>query len=142
MTDLHFMGLGDTVEAEPTEFKLDPDIGYSFPVVIISTAEDTSGSPAHTPTTTLRRGLVLGRITASKKFSQYVAGNSDGTETAIGILDEEVSTLNDQSTAEDKLASAHVGGVYDQDKVYGLDAAGRVDLRLLLGTCWKDEIFG
>lgn len=47
----------------------------------------------NTPTTTLRRGLLLGKVTASGKLKQYDADASDGTETVHSILDHDVSTL-------------------------------------------------
>lgn len=40
----------------------------------------------NTPTTTLRSGLVMGIVTATKKWKEYDNTDGDGTEVAAGIL--------------------------------------------------------
>lgn len=72
----------------------------------------------------LRKGLCLGKLTSGGKFQHYDDDASDGTQTAVCFLDETVSVENG-----DALARICVGGgMIDEDKVVGLDAAGKVDL--------------
>lgn len=139
---MHGVGLGATVTNTPTEFKFVSGEGFAVAVLLVSTARDAFGSPAHSPSTTLRKGLVLGRITASGKFCEYDDdGTDDGRRVARGILDEEVNLLNAAGSAEDKLGSMHLRGVYDEDKLQNIDANGKADLRGF-GSLFKEDIYG
>jgi hypothetical protein len=119
------LGYGALKEADPTEFRLsdhgrDMDEG----VTIASSARDSE----NTPDTTLRKGLVLGKITASGKFAQYDSGASDGTETAYGILADEVKVVDEDGSAADAFATVMVHGKVDESKLIGIDAAAKADL--------------
>ena len=123
------LGYGPLREAEPTEFRLsdhgrDTDIG----ITIDKDAVD-AGS---TPTTTLRKGLVLGEITASGKYAQYDDNASDGTETAACILADEVNVLDDEGTAQDSHSVGVIHGVVDESKLVGIDANGKADLKYVI----------
>jgi len=123
------LGYGPLREAEPTEFRLsdhgrDTDVG----ITIDKTAED-SGS---TPTTTLRKGLVLGKITATGKYAQYDDGASDGTETAACILTDEVNLLDEAGNAQDSHSVGVIHGVVDESKLVGIDANGKADLKYVI----------
>jgi hypothetical protein len=65
---------------------------------IVSTAVDAG----NTPTSTLRAGLVLGRVTSSGKYKEWNIDGTDGSEYAAGILVNTVSTLDISGTAADK----------------------------------------
>ena len=65
---------------------------------LVSTAVDAG----NTPTTTLRAGLVLGRVTSSGKYKEWNPDGTDGSEVAAGILVNSVSMLNIGGTAADK----------------------------------------
>ena len=54
--------------------------------VIDSTARDGAS-------TRLRRGLLLGRVTATKKLREWDSGASDGSETLYGVLNVELELL-------------------------------------------------
>lgn len=71
----------------------------------------------------LLSGTVLGKITASGKYTAYDDGNSDGTETAVGILLNRVDPTNG-----DELGSLQIMGVVRSGSLYGLDAAAMADL--------------
>ena len=73
--------------------------------------------------TVLSGGTVLGRITSSGKYTAYNNGNSDGTETARGILFERVDASDG-----DHLGSMQVMGVVRSGSLIGIDDAGRVEL--------------
>ncbi len=63
---------------------------------IASTARDAGSSP----TTYLRKGLILGRITASGKLKEWNPDGSDGSEIACAVLDLDVDLLEYGAAAD------------------------------------------
>jgi head decoration protein D len=119
------VGLGTTLSADPSEIRFtDHGRESTVAVVIVSTARDS----ANTPTTTLRKGLVLGKVTATGKYMEYDPSASDGTETARVILDDEINLLNDAATAADTDALGAFRGDFVAASLIGLDAAAKADL--------------
>ena len=118
-------GIGAGSSNSPSEFRLslhgiDTDVG----ITIDAAAVDAG----NTPTTTLRKGLVLGKVTATGKYKQYDPNATDGTETAALILVDEVDMLQDStdgSTTRDQLATGMQHGVVDESKLVGVDAAAK-----------------
>lgn len=126
------IGLGTTQSADPSEIRFtDHGRESTVGIVIDSTARDAT----NTPTTTLRKGLVLGKVTATGVYMEYDAGASDGTETARVILDDEISVLDEDGTAADTEALGAFRGDFVASALIGLDAAGKVDL----AQCAFDE---
>lgn len=74
--------------------------------VVLSSSVDAG----NTPTTTLRKGLAMGRITSSGKFTQYTVGATDGSEIPVGFLMADVDMLNAAGTATDKSCVLMVAG--------------------------------
>jgi len=134
------IGMGVITEEDHIEFLMDGGKrGTVISGIMASTAVDDKGSPAHTPTTKLRKGLVCARLTASPfKFSDYLNGEADGRETALGILMDTVNLLNANDVAADAQVRLHVGGWYDEDKLHGLDAAAKVELKAK-STIFKED---
>lgn len=66
--------------------------------VIDSTAVDAGSSP----TTVLRRGLLLGKVTATGNLKQYDSAAVDGTEDVYGVLDVELNMLDNLGQAIDR----------------------------------------
>ena len=64
------------------------------------------------PTTTLRKGLALGKITATGKYTGYDPDGSDGTEIARGILPFDIDLLDPNATAQDSRQSGMVVGCW------------------------------
>jgi hypothetical protein len=123
------LGYGTLREDRPTEFRLsdhglDADVG----ITIDKTARDAS----NTPTTTLRKGLVMGKITATGKYVQYSDAAQDGTQVARCILADEVNLLDEEGTAQDGHSVGVVHGVVEEAKLIGLDANGKADLTHVL----------
>lgn len=143
MSEKFTSGIGaDAVKTDtPNEFRMD-DSGRTKSVIIAAAARDDFGSPAHSPTTTLRKGLLLGKITASSKYAEYTVGAGDGTETAVGVLLKSVNLLNEDDTAVDAVASLHYGGYYNQALLYAHDADSKVDLAAVAagGAIFKEDI--
>jgi len=119
------LGYGTLREDRPTEFRLsdhgrDTDIG-----ITIDKAARDAGS---TPTTTLRKGLVMGKITETGKYAQYNDAANDGTQVARCILDDEVNLLDEEGSAQDAHSVGVIHGVVEEAKLIGLDANGKADL--------------
>ncbi len=68
-------------------------------------------------------GRILGRITASGKYVAYAAGNADGSENPVAVLQEDAD-----AAAADVEAVIGFAGVYREDNMTGLDAAGKLTL--------------
>lgn len=83
-----------------------------------------------TPVTTLRKGMVVGKVTFDGKYKQYDNGSSNGTEVAKGILVDEVNMLDESGTAVATPAVMAFSGFFDQAKIFGLDADAKTDLKL------------
>jgi len=117
------LGYGPERLTADNEYKLS-DHGVKVAVTIDSTAADAG----NTPTTTLRKGLVLGKVTATGKLKHYNNAASDGTQTAAGILDDEVNLLDETGAARDSQATALIHGYVKESKLHGIDSAGKADL--------------
>lgn len=73
----------------------------------------------------IKKGTILGRVTATKKFIPYISSASDGSEVAVCILD------NDQDTTlSDVGASAWIAGIFEESKLTGIDTAAKTALKL------------
>lgn len=137
MSEEFFNGIGMDAESEnrPVNFLMDAGKrGHAETVTIVSTARD-SGS---TPTTTLRAGLVLGRVTSTGLYKEYDDSGIVGDAVARVVLLETVNLLNSAGSAANAVAPVHFAGYYDEDKLYGLDANGKVDLKAL-GVLFKED---
>lgn len=119
------IGLGSTVSADPSEIRFtDHGRESTVAVVLDSTARDS----ANTPTTTLRKGLVLGKVTATGKYKEYDPSASDGTETARVIIDDEVDLLDESAAAADTEGLGAFRGDFVASALIGLDAGAKADL--------------
>ena len=119
------IGLGSTVSADPSEVRFtDHGRESTLGIVIDADARDDD----NTPTTTLRKGLVLGRLTANGKYKEYDPSASDGTETARLVLDDEVNLLDEDGTAVDTEGLGGFRGDFVASALIGLDAGAKADL--------------
>jgi len=117
---------GSVMMASGREYNLSQtQLWVTKEVVIDSTARDSGNSP----TTTMRKGVVLAEVTATGEFKEYDDTDSDGTQTARGILDMDINLLDEEGTAQDAIGVrmtivAHV----DYNALFGIDANGANDL--------------
>lgn len=101
--------------------------------------------------TNLAAGTVLGKKTSDGKLYPYNNGASDGTETAVGILRDRVSTdangkvyPADNATAstanvpQGETAAVYVAGTFDTNDLTGWDANAATDLNAL--TLFSDLV--
>lgn len=107
---------------------------YGFTSIATQTADGLVGGdhpPVILPITllagarTLARGTVLGRITASGKFTDFDVAHSDGSETAVAILNE-TKTIG---SGADEPATAIFHGVVRSTGLTGSTAAGVLALQ-------------
>ncbi len=81
----------------------------------------------------LAKGTVLGKVTASGKYSKYDNTKSDGTEVAKLILAEDA----DDATSADVNAIAFASGHFNSAALTGYDVAAGVDFEgtpIFIGT--------
>lgn len=73
----------------------------------------------------IKKGTVLGKVTATGKFVPYNPTATDGSQTAVCILD------NDQDTTNgDVGASAWIAGIFNSAALTGLDENAKSQLKL------------
>lgn len=73
----------------------------------------------------LLKGTIIGKKTTSGKCVAYDGSASDGSQTALCILDNDADT-----TDTDIPASAWIAGIFDSTKLTGLDDAAKASLKL------------
>ena len=113
--------------ATPSEFLLDSHVMQKG-CTVASSARDSGNSVS----TTLRPGLVLGKITASGKYAQYDPSASDGTEVAAGILKDQIKVIDANANAVDAHGNVVFHGRVDESALHGCDDAAKADLTLIV----------
>jgi len=71
-------------------------------VVLHAIFDATSVDAGNTPSTTLRSGLVLAKVTATNRWKPYDPTANDGTQIAAGVLLRSISMLDAFGTASEK----------------------------------------
>lgn len=91
--------------------------------------DENTVDAGNTPTTTLRKGLCLGKITATDKYKEYDDSAVDGSEVFAGVLSDEIDMLNggDGVTPIDQPAVLIEHAVLRADRCPGLDAGALAD---------------
>lgn len=105
--------------------------------ILVSTTVDARNSP----TSILSAGLVLGQVTASKKWVNYSASASDGSEVPRGPLLHGVNMMGVAASVVDKPGMILLGGtlLLNDNNVAGIDAYAR-DVFNAHGIMFSDEI--
>lgn len=115
-------GMGSPSESTENEFLWGNRESMKYESgVIVSTTTDAGG----TPTTNLRPGLLMAKVTASNKWGRYDPAATDGREVAQGILRFGVNMLDTGGTAADKAGVFIIAGQVKNGSVYNLDALAR-----------------
>jgi len=98
------------------EYLLDRTHFMKKAVIIDSQARDSSSS-------TLRKGLALGKITSSGKHMQYDTGNSPaGINVLRGFLDTELDLKDWQGNNVDAVSEMVIFGRVDANQTFGISA--------------------
>lgn len=133
---------GDTF-APHYSWILNKDSLVTVPVVIAHAAADPT-LPATYPSDTLRSGLTLGKVTATGYYKEYDDADGDGTEVAVGFLLHPIRLVdpfgNALAAGQLVFGQMVIGGEIDSSLVYGLDAAGLVDLQATKAFHFKNLI--
>jgi hypothetical protein len=104
-----------------------PTADYTDPEILYSTVGFTQkGVTLAGGQGVLPAGTVLGQKTADKKYYAYSNANSDGTQTASGILRRPTDTGT--TGAPDQLGNLVIAGILKLNMVHGADAAALTDL--------------
>jgi len=115
-------GMGDPSESSENEFYWGLDRLQLFPISIVSTALDST----NTPTTTLRRGLIMGQITATKKWKEYDPTATDGSQVPVGPLYQGRNLYNYAAAATaDHWGQVLLSGNLKVANLYGFDENAR-----------------
>ena len=104
----------------------------------------------NTPTTVLRPGLIMGRVTSTGELEEWDADASDGTQDIAGILDVELRMTDYQGTAADRVMRNLVRGPVKARKllIQGVAFVGHADEFLArrqlvaAGYTLDDDTFG
>jgi hypothetical protein len=119
-------GIQSPVETYENAFRWGPaGLGLITGGTIYANAID----PGNTPTYELRPGLLLGQRTSDGTWSNYAAGNTDGSEVANGVLLTGIRMTNILTgVAQARFYGVLVGGPVQAAKVLGLDLMARADM--------------
>lgn len=130
-------GIDDAIETTENDFLFGPAGSYVLKGVQIDSAStDSTG----TPTTLLRRGLVMGIITSTGLYADYDPTQTDGTQEPVGILFDTVN-MYDPRTAAVRVKQGRIAyvGHAKTGNLYGFDEYARV--RLGNRFVWDDNRF-
>lgn len=119
-------GMGSPVEEFQSAFTWGPAWMFQWQPGLIAAAAVDSGN---SPTTTLRMGLIMGKITASGLWTNYSASATDGSQVAQGILAVGVR-MTDVITGstQQKFWAIMVAGAIKAANLINLDGQARVSL--------------
>jgi hypothetical protein len=93
-------------------------------LIIGGTISSLCTDPGNTPTYELRVGLLLGQRTADGTYTNYLAGNTDGSEVAAGVLLTAIRLQNILTGAP-------------QPRFYGLLVSGPVKAAAIIGLDYQ-----
>lgn len=119
-------GMGGTVTSSEAAFLWAANTWYITKGIVISSTAVDSGS---SPTTDLRPGLVMGKITSSGEYAQYSATATDGTQIAEGVLFNSVRMVNPLTgSVADQVGVLVVAGAVKGGSLQGIDQKARSDM--------------
>lgn len=138
LIDLYQMpGMNSPTVSTESEFLAGTAASWQLKGVVIDSTATDSGS---TPTTTLRRGLVMGRINSSGNWTAYNPANSDGSQIARALLFDNVNMLDINSNVAANKIGRVIAFAFDvkASQCFGLDYMAR---RQLANRIFFDDIF-
>lgn len=118
-------GLSTSRETYENEFRWGSQYQAIFDNGIISGAARDSGN---TPTYELRKGLILGKITATGLYTNWDATATNGSEVASGILIDGLRVQDFDGNDQNKNWAVLVGGPVKASKVLNLDLMARAQM--------------
>lgn len=122
-------GIGDAIESTEREFMAGYQTSWQAISVVLDSTTVDSGN---TPTTLLRRGLLLGRDSTTGQYEDYDPTATDGTQIARGFLLDNVNMLDSSTgSAADKMARMVWSGYAKADQLINLNYQARRQLRFI-----------
>lgn len=118
-------GLTDIKETQEAAIGWGPEALRIYGSGVIAAATVDSGN---TPTTLLRPGLVLGKITASGKYTQFSATATDGSQVAVGILPIGLRMTDIDGVTGDRNFSILLSGPVKAGSLIGLNNIARAQM--------------
>jgi hypothetical protein len=102
-----------------------------FPMIIAQNRHLASIVPARIAyqSSGYKAGTVLALNSVSNQFAPYDDTASSGLNTAVGVLFKPVEVEDFPSATGSQMARMIIGGELYEDKLVGLDAAAKVDLK-------------
>ncbi len=90
--------------------------------------DPSSQDAGNSPVTTLRSGLLLGIKASNGNFIPYAAGNTDGSNVAVGVLVGNMRMTDLDGNTVSRLAPILFGGPVKSASLIGLDTLARAQL--------------
>jgi len=119
-------GVDASVETVENEFLFGPNGTYVTRGVKLDSSAVDSGN---TPTTTLRRGLILGIITSTGAYADYDPTETNGQQEPVGVLYKTVNMYDPRAGAvRDKAGEMVYAGHVKVNNLYNFDEYARVRL--------------
>lgn len=121
-------GVGALLETVEKELLWGGDTGKLIAIYKNGVVDGASRDSGNTPTTILRPGLVLGKLTSGGQYTEYDPAATDGSEVAEAILPIEIRAQDFDSTDADRHLLLLVGGNVKAAQLIGLDVIARAQL--------------
>lgn len=122
-------GVGALVTTVEAELLWGGDQGKGIAVYKSIVMDGTARDSGASPTTVLRPGLVLGKITATGQYKEYDPTATDGSQVARAILPIELRMQDFNATNADRVVPALVAGCVKATPLNGLDVYARAHLQ-------------
>ena len=97
-------GAGDAVETSEREIFWGGDWGKGQILTASASYSSTLADAGNTPTTDIRPGLLVGKITSSGELAAWDADNNDGTQNIWGVNFLDLRMIDFNATASDRVA--------------------------------------
>lgn len=104
------MGIGTRVDALSTRPILFVSDGRVRATIVMRTLSGAARDAVNSPNSTLRGGMVLGKITAGGKLIQYDSAAADGSQTPYGILLDDTRVVDENGNNVDQQVRVLVSG--------------------------------
>ncbi len=130
MADFGFSGTGilEGMQAARTTIENDPTWGIRNAQYGIGVIDGAARDAGNTPTTELRAGLLMGKVTSTGKYKEYDPDATDGTDVVKGILTQPFRVTDVDGTNQDLKVTLLVGGSVNAARLILLDAQARAQM--------------
>lgn len=92
----------------------------SWHVIGIKINKDSTDA-GNTPTTILRRGLIMGKVASTGEYKPYSASATDGSQIPVGVLYQDTNMLDNSGTAVAKNGRLLIAGMLKVLQLIGFD---------------------